>query len=222
MADDAAPLEVDRPPTTVHRPRWPVDTLVGRRESVVQPRSGPGHPIPLPRNIPTPWALHPHRRIPVAARTTAPQAVLQQLRNPLRITDIAFATGHPLHVRGVEQPHHHDLFQAVERLRQRDEVDSIAAILTPISTAEGAGMIVELRVGEQRYRAVWEVLDGASVTEGRVGSRCRGKRAFLVQRVGPANPSGRRSAALRTTQDLCRQQERQSGFAPGRATTWSD
>ena len=26
-------------------------------------------------------------------------------------------------------------------------------------------MLVELRVGEQRYRAVWEVLDGASVTE---------------------------------------------------------
>ena len=30
-------------------PEWPVATLVGRRESVVQPRSGPGHPIPLPR-----------------------------------------------------------------------------------------------------------------------------------------------------------------------------
>ena len=139
--------------------------------------------------------------------------MLQQLRNPLRITDIAFATGHPLHVRGVEQPHHHDLFQAVERLRQRDEVDSIAAILTPISTAEGAGMIVELRVGEQRYRAVWEVLDGASVTEGRVGSRVSRQACIpQVQRVGPANPSGRRSAALRTTQDLCRQQERQSWF----------
>jgi transposase InsO family protein len=27
------------------------------------------------------------------------------------------------------------------------------------------GMLVELRVGEQRYRAVWEVLEGASVTE---------------------------------------------------------
>ena len=26
-------------------------------------------------------------------------------------------------------------------------------------------MLVELRVGEQRYRAVWEVLDGASVTQ---------------------------------------------------------
>jgi transposase len=26
-------------------------------------------------------------------------------------------------------------------------------------------MLVELRVGEQRYRAVWEVLEGASVTE---------------------------------------------------------
>jgi transposase len=26
-------------------------------------------------------------------------------------------------------------------------------------------MLVVLRVGEQRYRAVWEVLDGASVTE---------------------------------------------------------
>jgi transposase len=26
-------------------------------------------------------------------------------------------------------------------------------------------MLVELRVGEQRYRAVWEVLDGASVTK---------------------------------------------------------
>ena len=26
-------------------------------------------------------------------------------------------------------------------------------------------MFQELRVGEQRYRAVWEVLDGASVTE---------------------------------------------------------
>ena len=32
-------------------------------------------------------------------------------------------------------------------------------------TAEGAGMLVELRVAEQRYRAVWEVLEGASVTE---------------------------------------------------------
>jgi Homeodomain-like domain len=26
-------------------------------------------------------------------------------------------------------------------------------------------MLVELRVGEQRYRAVWEVLEGASVIE---------------------------------------------------------
>ena len=26
-------------------------------------------------------------------------------------------------------------------------------------------MLVELRVGEQRYRAVWDVLEGASVTE---------------------------------------------------------
>ena len=26
-------------------------------------------------------------------------------------------------------------------------------------------MLQELRVGEQRYRAVWEVLEGASVTE---------------------------------------------------------
>jgi transposase len=26
-------------------------------------------------------------------------------------------------------------------------------------------MLVELRVAEQRYRAVWEVLDGASVTD---------------------------------------------------------
>ena len=26
-------------------------------------------------------------------------------------------------------------------------------------------MLVELRVAEQRYRAVWEVLEGASVTE---------------------------------------------------------
>ena len=32
-------------------------------------------------------------------------------------------------------------------------------------TAEGAGMLVELRVAEQRYRAVWEVLEGASVSE---------------------------------------------------------
>ena len=34
-------------------------------------------------------------------------------------------------------------------------------------------MLVDLRVAEQRYRAVWEVLDGASVTEG--ASRCRGR-----------------------------------------------
>jgi transposase len=32
-------------------------------------------------------------------------------------------------------------------------------------------MLQELRVGEQRYRAVWEVLEGASVTE--VARRCR-------------------------------------------------
>ena len=41
-------------------------------------------------------------------------------------------------------------------------------------------MLVELRVGEQRYRAVWEVLEGASVTE--VGTSVRGvaaKCAFL-------------------------------------------
>ena len=36
-------------------------------------------------------------------------------------------------------------------------------------------MLVELRVAEQRLRAVWEVLDGASVVRWRVGSRCRGK-----------------------------------------------
>src|SRR5215217_2355088 len=38
-------------------------------------------------------------------------------------------------------------------------------LLWSLSTAEGAGMLVELRVGEQRYRAVWEVLEGASVME---------------------------------------------------------
>src|SRR5215217_8685229 len=38
-------------------------------------------------------------------------------------------------------------------------------LLWSLSTAEGAGMLVELRVGEQRYRAVWEVLEGASVIE---------------------------------------------------------
>ncbi len=54
VADDAAPLEVDGFPTTVHRPRRPVETLVGGRESLVQPRSGPGHPIPLPREHPDP------------------------------------------------------------------------------------------------------------------------------------------------------------------------
>jgi hypothetical protein len=37
-------------------------------------------------------------------------------------------------------------------------------------------MLVELRVAEQRLRAVWEVLDGASVTEvARRFQVCRGK-----------------------------------------------
>ena len=36
-------------------------------------------------------------------------------------------------------------------------------------------MLVELRVGEQRYRAVWEVLDGASGTIAAIAKplRCR-------------------------------------------------
>ena len=40
------------------------------------------------------------------------------------------------------------------------------------STADRADILVELRAGEQRLRAVWEVLDGASVTE--VARRSRG------------------------------------------------
>jgi Reverse transcriptase (RNA-dependent DNA polymerase)/Group II intron, maturase-specific domain len=59
VADHAAPLEVDRPPTTIHRPEGPMATVVDRREGLVQPRSGSGHPIPLPRQHPTPWALTP-------------------------------------------------------------------------------------------------------------------------------------------------------------------
>ena len=47
-------------------------------------------------------------------------------------------------------------------------------------------MLQELRVGEQRYRAVWEVLEGASVTEvaRRFGNR-HGFRAALI-RAAPA------------------------------------
>ena len=69
----------------------------------------------------------PHQLHPVAGQHPQPpdlrwrherrrqQSVLQQLRDPLRVTDVAFAAGHRLHVRGVQQPHHHHLFQAVER-----------------------------------------------------------------------------------------------------------
>ena len=51
--------------------RW--HTLVGGRESLVQPRSGPGHPIPLPREHPDPVGAAPHitagsRGEPVASR----------------------------------------------------------------------------------------------------------------------------------------------------------
>ena len=52
------------------------------------------------------WRRHERRR---------QQAVLQQLRDPFGVPDVALAAGHRLHVRGVEQPHLHDLFQAVER-----------------------------------------------------------------------------------------------------------
>jgi hypothetical protein len=41
----------------------------------------------------------------------------------------------------------------------------VVAFFRGLRTAEGAGMLMELQVGEQRYRAVWEVLEGASVTE---------------------------------------------------------
>jgi hypothetical protein len=44
-----------------------------------------------------------------------------------------------------------------------------------------AGMLVERRVGEQRLRAVWEVLDGASVTA--VARRSRGVGAERGARV---------------------------------------
>ncbi len=60
VADDAASLEVDRPPTTIHQPERTVDSVIGRRESVVQPRSGPGHPIPLPRQHRDPLGAFPH------------------------------------------------------------------------------------------------------------------------------------------------------------------
>jgi transposase-like protein len=41
-------------------------------------------------------------------------------------------------------------------------------------------MLVELRVAEQRLRAVWEVLDGASVTEVARRFKVAAERAHLV------------------------------------------
>ncbi len=43
------------------------------------------------------------------------QAVLEQLRDPLRVPHVGLAAGDGLHVLGVEQPHGHDFFEAVER-----------------------------------------------------------------------------------------------------------
>ena len=44
-------------------------------------------------------------------------------------------------------------------------------------------MLVDLRVAEQRYRAVWEVLDGASVTEGASFHGVAAERARVVAPV---------------------------------------
>jgi hypothetical protein len=41
--------------------------------------------------------------------------VLEQLRDPLRVADVGLTARHRLHVSGVEQPHLHDFFEAVER-----------------------------------------------------------------------------------------------------------
>jgi hypothetical protein len=43
---------------------------------------------------------------PAAILTTAQQAVLQRQRDPVGVTEVAFAAKHGLHVRGVEQPYH--------------------------------------------------------------------------------------------------------------------
>ena len=48
VADDAASLEVDIPPPTIHRPRRPMETLVGGRNNAVRPGRGSGHPVPIP------------------------------------------------------------------------------------------------------------------------------------------------------------------------------
>ena len=79
----------------------------------LQPDDLPGpvtHQLhPVPGQHPQPADLrwrHERRR---------QQPVLQQLRDPLRVPDIALAARHGLHVRGVQQPHLHHLLQAVER-----------------------------------------------------------------------------------------------------------
>ena len=99
VADDAAPLEVDgRPPTISPTPTGRWQPISGGRDRAVQPRSGAGHPIPLPgqhdpqpldpanhangRNRGEPVALKGARRVrraawgngPVSNTDTAPQA----------------------------------------------------------------------------------------------------------------------------------------------------
>ena len=58
VADDVAPLDVERRPPTVHRTKRPVETAVSGRDRPVQPRQGAGHPIPAGAATGSP----PHRR----------------------------------------------------------------------------------------------------------------------------------------------------------------
>src|SRR5215472_12811124 len=62
VAQDAAPLELERRPPGLHHPRRAVEADIGGRDRAVQPGSRAGHPVPLPWQH-DPQSLGPRPRL---------------------------------------------------------------------------------------------------------------------------------------------------------------
>ena len=82
----------------------------------------------------SPSISHEHSPMgaPLVARRR--EAMLQRLRDPLGVADVAFAAGQSVDVRRVQWPDRHVLFDAVEVLVAWDRVRGCAQIVTDSST----------------------------------------------------------------------------------------
>jgi RNA-directed DNA polymerase len=72
LADETAPLDVERRPPAPHRTKRPVDQAIGGRDRTIQHRLGPGHPVLLPR-----------RQDPQPLDRTRPRLTADTVESPL-------------------------------------------------------------------------------------------------------------------------------------------